>query len=88
MSKSGILATHENQALVISGKNVKQSFIIHVEDEINLRLCRNAKSWKTYHQTAQISEHKRIISTQAIVPQLSKCLRFEAVWGVLTDQMI
>ena len=24
----------------------------------------------------------------AIVPQLSKCLKFEAVWGVLTDQMI
>ena len=23
-----------------------------------------------------------------IVPQLSKCLKFEAVWGVLTDQMI
>ena len=22
------------------------------------------------------------------VPQLSKCLKFEAVWGVLTDQMI
>ena len=24
----------------------------------------------------------------AIVPQLSKCLKFEAVWGVLTDQRI
>ena len=24
----------------------------------------------------------------SIVPQLSKCLKFEAVWGVLTDQMI
>ena len=24
----------------------------------------------------------------AIVPQLSKCLKFVAVWGVLTDQMI
>ena len=24
----------------------------------------------------------------AIVPQLSKCLKFQAVWGVLTDQMI
>ena len=24
----------------------------------------------------------------AIVPQLSKCLKFEAVWGALTDQMI
>ena len=24
----------------------------------------------------------------AMVPQLSKCLKFEAVWGVLTDQMI
>ena len=23
-----------------------------------------------------------------IVPQLGKCLKFEAVWGVLTDQMI
>ena len=23
-----------------------------------------------------------------IVPQLSKCLKFEAVWGVLTDRMI
>ena len=23
-----------------------------------------------------------------IMPQLSKCLKFEAVWGVLTDQMI
>ena len=23
-----------------------------------------------------------------IVPQLSKCLKFEAVWGVITDQMI
>ena len=23
-----------------------------------------------------------------IVPQLSKCLKFQAVWGVLTDQMI
>ena len=22
----------------------------------------------------------------SIVPQLSKCLKFEAVWGVLTDQ--
>ena len=26
--------------------------------------------------------------TFSIVPQLSKCLKFEAVWGVLTDQMI
>ena len=25
---------------------------------------------------------------RAIVPQLSKCLKSEAVWGVLTDQMI
>ena len=25
---------------------------------------------------------------ETIVPQLSKCLKFEAVWGVLTDQMI
>ena len=25
---------------------------------------------------------------EAIVPQLSKCLKFEAIWGVLTDQMI
>ena len=24
----------------------------------------------------------------AMVPQLSKCLKFEAVWGVLTDQVI
>ena len=24
----------------------------------------------------------------SIVPQLSKCLKFEAVWGALTDQMI
>ena len=23
-----------------------------------------------------------------IVPQMSKCLKFKAVWGVLTDQMI
>ena len=23
-----------------------------------------------------------------IVPQLSKCLKYQAVWGVLTDQMI
>ena len=23
-----------------------------------------------------------------IVPQLSKCLKFEAVWGVLTDQIV
>ena len=30
-------------------------------------------------------------SSRTIVPQLSKCLKFEAVWGgggVLTDQMI
>ena len=27
-------------------------------------------------------------SYATIVPQLSKCLKFEAVWGVLTDQMI
>ena len=25
---------------------------------------------------------------KAIVPQLSKCLKFEAVWGVLADQII
>ena len=24
----------------------------------------------------------------SLVPQLSKCLKFEGVWGVLTDQMI
>ena len=24
----------------------------------------------------------------SIVPQLSKCLKFEAVWGVSTDRMI
>ena len=28
------------------------------------------------------------LNLSAIVPQLSKCLKFEAVWGVLTDQMI
>ena len=27
-------------------------------------------------------------SLMSIVPQLSKCLKFEAVCGVLTDQMI
>ena len=26
--------------------------------------------------------------SHTIMPQLSKCLNFEAVWGVLTDQMI
>ena len=30
----------------------------------------------------------RPVDDTAIVPQLSKCLKFEAVWGVLTDQMI
>ena len=29
-----------------------------------------------------------IYSVVVLVPQLSKCLKFEAVWGVLTDQMI
>ena len=29
-----------------------------------------------------------LASTASIVPQLSKCLKFEAVWGVLTDQRI
>ena len=29
-----------------------------------------------------------VLFTTSIVPQLSKCLKFEAVWGVLTDQMI
>ena len=28
------------------------------------------------------------VSMGPIVPQLSKCLKFKAVWGVLTDQMI
>ena len=28
------------------------------------------------------------VNCRTIVPQLSKCLKFEAVWGVLTDQMI
>ena len=27
-------------------------------------------------------------SFPSIMPQLSKCLKFEAVWGVLIDQMI
>ena len=27
-------------------------------------------------------------SVLSIVPQLSRCLKFEVVWGVLTDQMI
>ena len=31
-------------------------------------------------------EEKQLVIT--IVPQLSKCLKFEAVWGVLTGQMI
>ena len=29
-----------------------------------------------------------MVSAHTIVPQLSKCPKFEAVWGVLTDQMI
>ena len=30
----------------------------------------------------------RLVCRLTIVPQLSKCLKFEAVWGVLTDQII
>ena len=32
--------------------------------------------------------HKQTILSPSTVPQLSKCLKFEAVWGVLTCQMI
>ena len=31
---------------------------------------------------------KIYLETFPIVPQLSKCLKFETVWGVLTDQLI
>ena len=44
----------------------------------------NVKNTKSYC-------HELLFSSQyqlSIVPQLSKCLNFEAVWGVLTDQMI
>ena len=29
-----------------------------------------------------------VVPKATIVPQLSKCLKFQAVWGVLADQMI
>ena len=38
-------------------------------------------------QGKKCSKFSKTIMT-AKVPQLSKCLKFEAVWGVLTDQMI
>ena len=34
------------------------------------------------------SSHYLPCHSSTVVPQLSKCLKFEAVWGVLTDQMI
>ena len=34
------------------------------------------------------AEKFSFLPTLPIVPQLSKCLKFEAVWGVLTDQII
>ena len=40
---------------------------------------------KKITETIKIKFGRKHIS---IVPQLSKCLKFEAVWGVLTDQMI
>ena len=43
-----------------------------------------SESLKDRLQTLQ----NRAARTIAIVPQLSKCLKFEAVWGVLTDKMI
>ena len=32
--------------------------------------------------------HNNTFNKNTIVPQLSKCLKFEVVWRVLTDRMI
>ena len=39
---------------------------------------------------SQLRKHKANYKmfSDSIVPQLSKCLKSEAVWGLLTDQMI
>ena len=41
-----------------------------------------------YHNLTKAYNKSFPIIEVSIVPQLSKCLKFEAVWGVLTDQMI
>ena len=64
----------ESQELVLAGglRNVRESVII---------LTRDSGS-KAFDLS---SDHEE---ADSIVPQLSKCLKYEAVWGVLTDQMI
>ena len=71
-------------------------------EAVNQLMKANFINWKatrvslTYTHRLAVCEHLEkhlppslwTTVSQTIVPQLSKCLKFEAIWGVLTDQKI
>ena len=67
----------------------KNEYGIVREDEVNgFKVKYRNHTKNQLKQKIRLKQDTLANCFDLLVPQLSKCLKFEAVWGVLTDQMI